>query len=50
MITLAWPTVADPTVLIALPDVEKLPLSRPIRMKQAALETDGGGVVGDRFR
>jgi hypothetical protein len=45
MIKLAYPNIAAPTTLITLPDVEKLPLSRPVRLKQSAIETDGGELV-----
>lgn len=41
-ITLAYPTVASPTALVTLDDVENLPMSRPYRVHQTAWDTDGG--------
>ncbi|GAB0057415.1 hypothetical protein SIID45300_01743 [Candidatus Magnetaquicoccaceae bacterium FCR-1] len=43
-ILLAYPSVAAPTAQVMLPDVEQLPASRPVRMRQTALETDSGVV------
>ena len=45
MITLAYPTIAAPTVSVSLPDVERLPLSRPLRLRQRILETDAGDII-----
>lgn len=44
-IILAYPTVAAPTVQIILPDVEQLPASRPVRMRQVVHETDSGAII-----
>lgn len=44
-IKLAYPTVASPSVLVTLGDVENLPLSRPRRLYQTAFDTDAGGQV-----
>jgi len=41
-ITLAYPTLASPTVSVVLPDVEQLPRQRPRRRLQRQLETDAG--------
>jgi len=45
LITLAFPTLAAPTALVSLPDVEHLPRSRPVRRFQTAFRTDAGADV-----
>ncbi|MBF0192265.1 MAG: hypothetical protein HQL99_14160 [Magnetococcales bacterium] len=45
VITLAYPSIASPTAQVVLPDVEQLPASRPVRMRQIVMETDAGAVV-----
>ncbi|MBF0212280.1 MAG: hypothetical protein HQM00_01810 [Magnetococcales bacterium] len=44
-IRLAYPTIAAPSCQVVLPDVEQLPASRPVRMRQTVLETDSGAAV-----
>ncbi|WP_167631557.1 hypothetical protein [Mariprofundus ferrooxydans] len=39
-IILACPTLASPTAQVILPDVEKLPRSRPVRGRQNVFTTD----------
>lgn len=44
-ITLAYPSLASPQVAVVLPDVEKLPASRPRRRYQQQFTTDAGAVA-----
>ncbi len=44
-IKLAYPTVASPTALVTLDDVENFPSSRPRRKLQRVFDTDAGSQV-----
>lgn len=45
MIILAYPDLAAATTQVQLPDVEQLPRSQPVRVRQNVFETDAGIVV-----
>ncbi len=45
MIRLGFPTITAPTILVQLPDVEQLPRSRPVRVRQSVMESDAGAII-----